>query len=89
MPQSDRMGDPAGLSCFTAEHYLFADSRRKQLELQVAVEVPVSVVYGGMPYAVMMATPDDLQDFAYGFSLTEGVIQFVQDVRSVEIKRAE
>ena len=83
------MGDPAGLSGFTAEHYLFADSRRKQLEIQVAVEVPVSVVYGGMPYAVMMATPDDLQDFAYGFSLTEGVIQSVQDVRSVEIKRAE
>ena len=89
MPQSDRIDSPAGLSGFKAKHYLFADATRKQLELQVAVEVPVSFGYGGMPYAVMMVTPDDLRDFAYGFSLTEGVIQSVKDIRSVEIRRAE
>jgi FdhD protein len=38
----------------------------------LAEEVPVAVHYDGNPFAVMMASPGDLQDFAYGFSLTEG-----------------
>jgi FdhD protein len=38
----------------------------------LAEEVPVAVHYDGEPFAVMMASPGDLQDFAYGFSLTEG-----------------
>lgn len=38
----------------------------------LAEEVPVAVHYDGEPFAVMMASPGDLRDFAYGFSLTEG-----------------
>jgi FdhD protein len=52
----------------------------------VAVEVPVNLVYGTIPYAVMMASPDDLQDFAAGFSLTEGLIRDVREIRSIAVR---
>jgi FdhD protein len=52
----------------------------------VPVEVPVNLTYGGIPFAVMMATPSDLEDFAIGFSLTEGVIQRAEDIRSVRLE---
>jgi len=44
---------------------------RKASDL-LAEEVPVAVHYDGEPFAVMMASPGDMEDFAYGFSLTEG-----------------
>ncbi|MDF3809528.1 MULTISPECIES: formate dehydrogenase accessory sulfurtransferase FdhD [Rhodopseudomonas] len=49
----------------------------------VAEEVPVGVMYGGIPHAVMMATPADLEDFAVGFSVTEGIIQAATDIRGI------
>jgi FdhD protein len=52
-------------------------------------EVPVNLVYGGIPFAVMMASPSDLNDFALGFSLTEGVIQAPDDIRGIRIETEE
>lgn len=55
----------------------------------IAVEVPVQILFGGIPFAVMMLTPADLIDFAYGFSLTEGIIEAASDVREVELASEE
>ncbi|KAF1708713.1 formate dehydrogenase accessory sulfurtransferase FdhD [Pseudoxanthomonas sacheonensis] len=51
----------------------------------LAEEVPVAVSYDGAPFAVMMASPGDLQDFAYGFSLTEGHA-VPADIADIEVR---
>ena len=55
----------------------------------IAAEVPVALTFGGIPFAVMMMTPSDLEDFAVGFSLTEGIIQRADDIRSVQLEQEE
>ncbi|MCB1355024.1 MAG: formate dehydrogenase accessory sulfurtransferase FdhD [Maritimibacter sp.] len=48
-------------------------------------EVPVAVTFNGTTLAVMMATPDDIADFAHGFALTEGAIATRDEVENFEI----
>ena len=50
----------------------------------VAIETPVNLVFGGAPFAVMMATPTDLEDFAVGFALTEGIIGRADEIRAID-----
>ncbi len=51
----------------------------------IAVEAPIEIVVGSAPFAVMMATPRDLEDFVCGFLLTEGLVDGLGDIRSLEI----
>jgi FdhD protein len=55
----------------------------------VPEEVPIAFSYGGSTHAVMMGTPADLVDFAYGFSLTEGIIATSHDIEHVEVLDAD
>lgn len=52
----------------------------------VAEEVPVAMVYNGVSHAVMMASPCDLEDFALGFSISEGILEKPEQLFSIEIK---
>jgi FdhD protein len=50
----------------------------------VIEEIPVSLIYNGIAHAVMLATPCELEDFAVGFSLAEGIVGSASEVYDVE-----
>lgn len=57
----------------------------RELQDQVAEEVPVAMIYNGISHAVMLATPDDLTDFALGFSLCEGILSDPKELYGIDI----
>lgn len=57
----------------------------RDVEHNIAAEVPVSLVYNGVSYVVMMATPADLEDFGLGFSLSEGIIGSPSEMEGLNI----
>jgi FdhD protein len=65
------------------------DSAAEFIERPVIAEAPVALEYNGISYAVMMATPINLEDFAIGFSLSEQLIDTPNDISSIDIHRAE
>jgi len=57
-------------------------------ERTLAEEIPVAISYDGATHAVLMATPDDLEDFAVGFSYTEGIITAPTEIAELTIVSA-
>jgi FdhD protein len=77
------MADPSAVATFPVLRFHSGDYSESTRELPE--ETPVALVHDGSTTAVMMASPQDLEDLAFGFAFTEGVITSRDQVRSVEI----
>lgn len=73
-----RLGEPACDLPATPERSTTAEI--------LAEEVPIGFTYNGEPYAVMLATPCDLEDFTRGFTLTQGIVETAAEILAIDVK---
>ena len=69
----------------TVDRQIWRDGRLSEGARAIPEETAIALTYNGGSYAVMMATPQNLRDFAVGFSLSEGIVRSADDIESFEI----
>jgi FdhD protein len=89
MPRNSPPAQPPASYAVPVRPLRFASGLLPEVAAEVAVEAPVNIVYGSLPYAVMMASPADLEDFVTGFSLTEGIVRGVDEIRDIVVTPRE
>jgi FdhD protein len=80
-PRNELMGRPVR----SAKRRAWRDGRLAEGTRPIPEETALALTYNGGTYAVMMGTPQDLRDFAVGFSLNEGIVQSPHDIASLDI----
>ena len=71
-----------------ASRLIHRDGTAESRTESIAEEFPVAMVYNGVSHVVMMVSPTDLEDFALGFSLTEGIIESKSELTDAVISAA-
>lgn len=72
--------------CFAAGVTTLRRGAVEQRSDWLADEVPVALVFNGLSHAVMLASPSDLEEFALGFALTEGLIASSRELYDVDVE---
>ncbi|KQT36116.1 formate dehydrogenase accessory sulfurtransferase FdhD [Methylophilus sp. Leaf414] len=89
-PIADTSNDWQPLTAYQAGHEFevtrWRNGQPQSVVDTLAQEVPVALVYNGISHVVMLATPADLEDFAYGFSFTEGIISERAQIYGIDAK---
>jgi FdhD protein len=73
----------------TVQRKVWRDGSASGSARVIPEETALALTYNGGTYAVMMGTPQDLEDFAIGFSLNEGIIQSLDDIDSLDVVRLD
>jgi FdhD protein len=73
----------------TIDREIWRDGSASQGTRLIPEETPIALTYNGGTYAVMMGTPQDLEDFAVGFSLSKGIVTSADDLLSLEALRLD
>lgn len=66
-----------------------ADGTREGMARPVADETPIAIEFNGIGYAVLMATPADLDDLVTGFALAERLVERADDLPEIDVHRTE
>ncbi|MCA6110270.1 formate dehydrogenase accessory sulfurtransferase FdhD [Bradyrhizobium cenepequi] len=69
----------------SAERQVWRDGSLSEGTRQIPAETALALTYNGGTYAVMMGTPQDLRDFAIGFSLSEGIVQSSDEIETFDV----
>ncbi|GGA46234.1 formate dehydrogenase accessory sulfurtransferase FdhD [Dyella nitratireducens] len=77
---------PAGNGYVTRRVDRYRHGKHEHANDAITEEVPVAMLYNDVPFAVMMVTPLDLEDFALGFSLSEGLVAKPEDLLSIDVR---
>lgn len=86
-PSPSDLPQPCVEALSTREVRFHHAERGTQAESRVlANEVPIALVFNGISHAVMMGTPLDLEDFAIGFALSEGIIDSPADCYGIDVR---
>jgi FdhD protein len=80
---AEQIGVPA--ASYRRENIVWREGKAATSARVIAEETAVALTYDGSTQAVMMASPQDLEDFAVGFSLTERIIGLPDDIRSLDV----
>ena len=78
-----------GFKSLPAQRMSFAPPSDESITRAVIAEVPVAFEYDGFGYAVMMATPIDLEDFAVGFTLSERLVTSKDEIADIHLAEVE